>query len=443
MTEAYSILAEQSVVGAAIIDAEHVVPEIIDIVQPQDFYIPMYAEFYRYVLDMTSRGKKIDYVTMSEVMKSKVDGDVPQELLKCADMVPSVVNAKAYADIVAKNARARGIQSALADATYSPLTSENVDCVTEKLMSTLYEQSQCVKKGGLQSIRHGMSDWYTSIFKTRSDRVDTGFYDLDMVLRGMLAGNLVLLAARPAVGKTAFGVQIARHVAGTGKAVNIYSCEMEKGEILERLAANESNVNMDDIIDNDSLKDKQKLVDAIAQAADKLMKLPINISDDASITVTQIRAQCRMTKNLGLIVVDYIQLLKSSHRSESRNVEVGEISRSLKLLANDLKVPVLALSQLSRDIEKRVGINKEPQMSDLRDSGSLEQDANKILFMYPVQDDNDHKIIAVKVAKNRRGHVGEVQFSFDGSHMRHNPLVRDDYVKPHGSNRAENPFAGR
>lgn len=320
---------------------------------------------------------------------------------------------------------------------------ENVDYVTEKLMSTLYEQSQCVKKGGLQSIRHGMSDWYTSIFKTRPDRVETGFHDLDIVLRGMFAGNLVLLAARPAVGKTAFGVQIARHVAGTGKAVNIYSCEMEKGEILERLAANESNVNMDDIIDNDSLKDKQHLVDAIAQAADKLMKLPINISDDASITVAQIRAQCRMTKNLGLIVVDYIQLLKSSHRSESRNVEVGEISRSLKLLANDLKVPVLALSQLSRDIEKRVGVNKEPQMSDLRDSGSLEQDANKILFVYPVQDDVDHKVIAVKVAKNRRGHVGEVQFSFDGSHMRHNPLVRDDYVKPHVSNRKENPFAGR
>jgi len=106
-------------------------------------------------------------------------------------------------------------------------------------------------------------------------------------------------------------------------------------------------------------------------------------------------------------------------------------------------VPVLALSQLSRDIEKRVGANKKPQISDLRDSGSLEQDANKILFMYPMQEDSNDKIVTVKVAKNRRGHVGKVQFSFDGSHMRHNPLIRDDYVKPHGSNRTENPFAGR
>jgi replicative DNA helicase len=110
---------------------------------------------------------------------------------------------------------------------------------------------------------------------------------------------------------------------------------------------------------------------------------------------------------------------------------------------NDLKVPVLALSKLSRDIEKRVGANKEPQMSDLRDSGSLEQDANKILFMYPAQDYDDHKIIAVEVAKNRRGHVGDVQFSFDGSHMRHNPIVRYDYVKPYVANRTENPFAGQ
>jgi len=427
MIDAHNIEAEQSVIGAALIDPDKVIPEIIDIISPQDFYIGLYGEFYSYVVNMTAKGKKIDYVTMAAAMESKTDNDVSKELLKCADMVPSVVNAKAYAEIVSKSARARRIQAALMDTQYTPLTADNVDEVTEKLMATLYEQSESTRKSGLQPLNAGVVQWYTSLFKKRPDRVDTGFQDLDWILRGMYAGNLTLLAARPAVGKTAFAVQIARHVAETGKVVNIYSYEMEQSEIIERMAADESGVDMDNLIDNETLKDDA--IGDIAQAADRLSKLPINISDDASITVTQIRAQCRMTKGLGLIVVDYIQLLKSSRRAESRNVEVGEISRSLKMLANDLKVPVLALSQLNRDIEKRGAANKEPQMSDLRDSGSLEQDANKIMFMYPLDEHENHKIIAVKVDKNRRGHVGEVQFLFDGSHMRHKPLLKNNYVE--------------
>lgn len=429
MIDAFNIEAEQSVIGAALIDPEKVLPEIIDVVKPQDFYIGMYSEFYSYVISMTSTGKKIDYVTMASAMEGKVDGDVSQELLKCAEMVPSCANAKAYAEIVAKSARARQIQATLMETQYEPLTADNVDEVAEKLMATLFEQSEVSQKKGLQPLSAGVTAWYMSLFKKRPDRADTGFRDLDYVLRGMFAGNFTLLAARPAVGKTAFAVQIARHVAETGKVVNIYSCEMEQGEIIERMAADESGVDMDNLIDNETLQGKADAISDIAQAADRLSKLPINISDDASVTVAQIRSQCRMTKNLGLIVVDYIQLLKSSHKSESRNVEVGEISRSLKMLANDLKVPVLALSQLSRDIEKRGAANKEPQMSDLRDSGSLEQDANKIMFMYQLDERENHKIVAVKVAKNRRGHVGEVQFLFDGSHMRHNPLLKDNYVE--------------
>lgn len=429
MIDAHNLEAEQSLIGAILVDAEHVIPEVIDIVRPEDCFVPRYGEYYRYGLDMTSQGKKIDFVTMTEVMKSKVDGDVKQDLLTCADMVPSVANAKAYAEIVAKNAKARRLQAALMDATYTALTADNVDEITENLMSTLFEQSEQTRQKGLQPISAGATEWYMSLFKKRPDRVNTGFTDLDYVLRGMYAGNLVLLAARPAVGKSAFAFEIARRVAQTGKTVNIYSCEMEQSEIVERMAANESGVDMDMLIDNEGLQGHEDTVGKIARAVDTLYKLPINISDNASVTTAQIRAQSRMTKNLGLIIVDYIQLLKSTRRAESRNVEVGEISRSLKILANDLKVPVLALSQLSREIEKRGASNKEPQMSDLRDSGSLEQDANKIMFMYPLTDDEKHMIVAVKVAKNRRGHVGEVQFLFDGAHMRHKPLAKSDYIK--------------
>lgn len=439
MLDAHNTEAEMSVIGAVLIDPEKVIPEILDIVQPQDFYVPMYAEFFRYAVAMTARGRKIDFVTMSEALKSKVGGDVSKELLKCADMVPSIANAKAHAEIIAADSRARQIQRALLEATSEPITAENVDAVSENVMSNLYEHCQNKRKKGLQPMTAVVMDWYSSLFKKRPDRVTTGFADLDYVLRGMYAGNLILLAARPAVGKSAFAAQIAKNVASTGKTVNFFSCEMETGEILERMASSESKIDMDILIDG-SLTDKQNVSGTIASAADKLAKLPINICDDAGITVPQIRAQCRMTKNLGLIVVDYLQLLSSTHRAESRNVEVGQISRSLKILANDLKVPVLALSQLSRDIEKRG--TKTPQMSDLRDSGSLEQDASEILFMYPLSEEENHKIIAVKVAKNRRGHTGEVQFSFDGSHMTHYPLRPEDYIQ-HKQYDSENPFARR
>lgn len=439
MIDAHNIEAEQSVIGAVLIDAESVLPQIIDIVQPQDFFVPMYGEFYRYVLNMTVHGKKVDYVTMAEAMKDKVDGNISKELYTCADMVPSLVNVKAYAEIVAKNAKARKVQAALMDATYAPLTADNVDKVTENLMSTLYEQSER-KKQGKKSMPEAVTEWYMSLFKPKPDRVDTGYADLDRHLRGMFAGNLTLLAARPGVGKTALAMQIARNAAKKGKTVNVYSYEMLRDEIIERMAANESNVDMDTLIDNESMQGKEEAVTAIAHAADRLAKLPINIIDDASITTAGIRAQCRMTKNLGLVIVDYIQLIRPLQKHVNRNDEVGEISRSLKLMASDLHVPVLVLSQMNRDIEKRGPSGKEPQLSDLRDSGSLEQDANKIMFMWPLTEDENRKIVAVKVAKNRRGHVGEAQFIFDGAHMRHTPLALLDYIDHNSRGKSSNPF---
>jgi replicative DNA helicase len=423
---AYNISAEISVIGGLLID-EDVLPQVIDILKPEEFYVPLYAEFYRYILEMSGKGKKIDFVTMVETMKSKVDlpeEKLKAELLMCADSVPTAINSKAYAEIIAKNARARKIQLVIGGANDAPLTAENVDEVSEQIMNGLYNNLQGGKQG-LQPIKAPALEYYTNLFKKRTQsRIDTGYGDLDLILKGMWSGNLVLLAARPGIGKTAFALQIAQNVARKGKTVNFYSLEMEKDELIERIVSADSGVSMDSLIDNDNLADKADDTAAIAQSIDKLYGSMLNISDDAGITPTKIRAQSRMTKNLGLIVVDYLQLLTSSKKCENRNQEIGSISRELKLIANDLKVPILALSQLSREIEHRS--SPKPVMADLRDSGSLEQDANKIMFMWEI--DPESHIVAVDVAKNRRGSRGQAQFKFDGSHMKYSQLFPTNYV---------------
>ena len=428
--------SEMCVLGAILIDAPHALPVVIDIISATDFYTVPHQQIYAAMLKMYSENSAVDFVTLSE--KLKID-DAKNYLLRLADMIPSIANTKAYAEIVAKNAKVRKFKQVISEV--ETVTAENIDEVIEKLQADTYNFTVNTAKRGLRASKDIAMDWYTNLFKSQAQmRVDTGYSDLDRILKGMWGGNLVLLAARPAVGKSAFALNIGKHIAKQGKTVNVFSCEMEENELMERMVADESGVCMDDLIDSESLKDNQEKIAQIAKGVDTVYKLPLNISDNSSITVSQIRAQCRMTKNLGLIIVDYLQLLQSSKKSENRNQEVGAISRELKLLANDLKVPVLALSQLNREAGRGTA---QPTMINLRDSGELEQNANKIMFIWDV--DIERHIVAVSVAKNRRGSLGQAQFIFDGSHMTHKPLLISDYVKVKEGKKIDydNEFSGK
>jgi replicative DNA helicase len=430
--------SEMCVLGAILIDAPHALPVVIDIISASDFYTVPHQQIYTAMLKMFSENSAVDFVTLSE--KLQID-DAKTYLLRLADMIPSIANTKAYAEIVAKNAKVRKFQKVILEIQSETISAENIDEVIEKLQADTYNFTVKAARRGLRATKDIAMDWYTNLFKSQAQiRVDTGYTDLDRILKGMWGGNLILLAARPAVGKSAFALNIGKHVAKQGKTVNVFSCEMEENELMERMVADESGVCMDDLIDSESLKDNQEKIALIAKGVDTVYKLPLNISDNSSITVSQIRAQCRMTKNLGLIIVDYLQLLQSSKKSENRNQEVGAISRELKNLANDLKVPVLALSQLNREAGKGTA---QPTMINLRDSGELEQNANKIMFIWDV--DAERHIVAVSVAKNRRGSLGQAQFIFDGSHMTHRPLLISDYVKLKGDKKIDydNEFSSK
>jgi replicative DNA helicase len=428
--------AEQCVLGAILIDALHALPVAIDIISAADFYTVPHQQIYTAMLKMYSENSAVDFVTLSE--KLQID-DAKNYLLRLADMVPSIANTKAYAEIVVKNAKVRKFKQVISEV--ETVTAENIDEVIEKLQADTYSFTANTAKRGLRATKDIAIDWYTNLFKNQTQmRVDTGYADLDRILKGMWGGNLILLAARPAVGKSAFALNIGKYIAKQGKTVNVFSCEMEENELMERMVADESGVCMDDLIDSESLVGNQEKIAQIAKGVDTVYKLPLNISDNSNITVSQIRSQCRMTKNLGLIIVDYLQLLQSSKKTENRNQEVGAISRELKNLANDLKVPVLALSQLNREAGRGTA---QPTMINLRDSGELEQNANKIMFIWDI--DIERHIVAVSVAKNRRGSLGQVQFIFDGSHMTHRPLLISDYVKPKGDKKIDydNEFSGK
>lgn len=439
MNEAHSTEAELSVLGSLLVDSGTVAPQLVDRLSAGEFYNEVYGRLYSLLMEMAARGRKIDLVSVMEYCKGKLDmppADLKKLILSAAEFVPTVANTRAYAEIVRKNGRARRLQQAVAGANLGAVSAENVDGTIDQLMAKLYDiVSQNPQKNGLHSFKELVPAYYTGLFDRRAnENIQTGYTDLDALLKGMSRGNLILLAARPAVGKSALALNIAQNVAKSGKKVAVFSCEMERDELLERAVAAQSGTDMDDLINPEKIRDSQETIGRIASAADTLYKLPVYICDDAAVTVSAIRAQCRMVKGLGLIVVDYLQLLKSTRRSESRNAEVGAISRDLKLLANDLKVPVLALSQLSRETENRKG--GQPVLADLRDSGELEQNANKVMLMWEV--DSTQHIIAVNVAKNRRGKKGIVQFKFDGAHMRHYPLVKSEYVKIGRNSR--NPF---
>ena len=434
--------AEMCVIGAILID-EKALANVIQTLKPEHFYFDELKAAYQAILELSSEGKSIDFVSVLKKLVAEGFYDekqAKQMLLECADLVPSISQAETYAKTVSDSFKARKLREIGTRLAFDGVFAENVDEVADGIMSELYEVVSEQHKKQLKTV----GDIGTQIFEGYSNdgqdlenRSHTGFSRLDEILKGMSAGNLIILAARPKVGKTAFALSIAENVAKSGKTVAFYSLEMESSEIYERLLSKRSKIPMSTLIDR-RFRDKrrpQKVrdeeINKMAEAIDEIYTLPIKINDNPACTVNDIRLESNLIKNLGLIVIDYLQLMRSTKRVENRNLEVGTICRELKCLASELGVPILCLSQLNRTSDE----STRPSPSELRDSGSIEQDANKVILMWSI-DKNlnerglvESKTIGVDVALNRRGTTGVTLFNFNGNYMKFTELDRK-YEEP-------------
>ena len=434
--------AEMCVIGAILID-EKALANVIQTLKPEHFYFDELKAAYQAILELSSEGKSIDFVSVLKKLVAKGIYDekqAKQMLLECANLVPSISQAETYAKTVSDSFKARKLREIGTRLAFDGVFAENVDEVADGIMSELYEVVSEQHKKQLKTvgaIGTQVFEGYSNDGQDLENRSHTGFSRLDEILKGMSAGNLIILAARPKLGKTAFALSIAENVAKSGKTVAFYSLEMESSEIYERLLSKRSKIPMNTLIDR-RFRDKrrpQKIrdeeINKIAETIDEIYSLPIKINDNPACTVNDIRLESKLIKNLGLIVIDYLQLMRSKKRFENRNLEVGSICRELKCLASDLGVPILCLSQLNRTSDE----STRPSPSELRDSGSIEQDANKVILMWSIEKNLNErglvesKTIGVDVALNRRGTTGVTLFNFNGNYMNFTELDRK-YEEP-------------
>ena len=422
--------SEMCVIGSILID-EKVLVNVVDILKPEHFCFDELKDSYKAILELSSEGKSIDFISVLKKLIAQKNYDESQTkklLLNCAELVPSISQIKNYAQIVINISKARKLQRIGTRLAFDSIYAENINEVADKAMGEIYELLLERHRKQLQSIDnigYQVLESYKRTDKDLENRSQTGFSKLDEILKGMSAGNLIILAARPKVGKTAFALTIATNVAMSGKTVAFYSMEMENPEIYERLLSKTAQIPMNTLIDR-RFQDKKRPksirneeLSIIEKVTTNLKTLPLKINDKPNIPVNEIRAQCRMIKNLGLIVVDYLQLMKSTKKHDNRNQEVGAISRELKILSAELGVPILCLSQLNRTNDEE----KRPSPCDLRDSGEIEQNCSKLILMWCVEKNFNElgqiesKTIGVDVALNRRGTTGVTLFNFNGNYM--------------------------
>lgn len=416
----HSIEAEQSVIGSMMIDREAIVVAS-EIVTGDDFYNKQYGIVFETMVELNENGRPVDIVTLQDKLKEK---DVPAEVSSLEFVrdiitaVPTSANIRHYANIVAEKSILRKmirLNEEIENLCYSG--KESMEFILEDAEKRIFDLVQKRNSGEFVPIRQVVMNALKKIeaaSKTtgRVTGIATGFYDLDFKTSGMQPADLVLIAARPSMGKTAFVLNIAQHVAfRLNETVAIFSLEMSKEQLVNRMFSLESNVDAQNLR-NGTLSDVEW--EKLIESAGVIGKSNLIIDDTAGISISELRSKCRKFKlehNLKMIIIDYLQLMSGSGRSESRQQEISEISRSLKSLARELNVPVLALSQLSRAVEQRP--DKRPMMSDLRESGAIEQDADVIMFIY--RDDYYNKdsekkgISEIIIGKQRNGPIGTVE----------------------------------
>ncbi|MBP5223387.1 MAG: replicative DNA helicase [Lachnospiraceae bacterium] len=416
----HSIEAEQCVIGSMIMDPE-AITAASEILTGDDFFNRQYGVVFDTMLEVQEGGNPVDPVTLQAKLKEK---DVPPEVSSLefvTDLVaavPTSANIKYYAEIVAEKSVLRKmirVNEEIADTCYAG--KESLETIMGDAEKRIFQLVQQRNTGEFVPIRQVVSNAMDKIDKASKMKgsvtgIATGFIDLDYRTAGMQPSDLVLIAARPSMGKTAFALNIAQHVAFRDKkCVAIFSLEMSKEQLVNRMFSLESNVDAQKLRTG-QLADNEW--ERLIESAAEIGRSNLIIDDTPGISIAELRSKCRkykMDHGLSMIIIDYLQLMTGNGKSDSRQQEISEISRSLKAVARELSVPVLALSQLSRAVEQRP--DHRPMLSDLRESGAIEQDADVVMFIYRddyYHPDTDRKGISeIIVAKQRNGPIGTVE----------------------------------
>ncbi|MBH0230278.1 replicative DNA helicase [Halobacillus yeomjeoni] len=423
-TPPHNIEAEQAVLGAIFLEPE-AMSTAAEYLLPEDFYRASHQRIFEVMLNLSDKGEPIDLVTVTTALSNnKVLEEVGgvSYLTDIANAVPTAANITYYTKIVSEKSTLRSlIRTATNIVTTGYSEEEDLEDVLNSAEKDILEVSQRKNSGAFKNIKDVLIDVYDNIEQLHNNEggitgIPTGYRDLDNITSGFQRNDLIIIAARPSMGKTAFALNIAQNVAvHTDENVAIFSLEMGADQLVSRMLCAEGNIDAQRLrTGHMEAEDWNKLTMAMGS----LSNAGIFIDDTPGVRVSEIRSKCRRLKQehgLGMILIDYLQLIQGSANSkENRQQEVSEISRSLKGLARELNVPLIALSQLSRGVESRQ--DKRPMMSDLRESGSIEQDADIVGFLYRDdyydQESENQNIIEIIISKQRNGPVGNVELAF-------------------------------
>ena len=421
----YSREAEQAVIGSILTNPQSVA-EAAEIINASDFYYAQNREIFAVAMDLFNENSAIDFVTVSNRLaqndKLEAVGGVVY-LRNAAANVPTTHHVGYYSEIIKEKSTLRMlIKSAESISQMAYDGADDSDNILQRSEQLIYDVAAGHETNDIVPIKNVLMGSYQMLVENSQSQggitgLNTGFDELNRRTGGFHGGELILIAGRPGMGKSSFAVNIAEHVAiHDNNTVAIFNLEMPKEQIVNRILCSQAMVNSIKIRTGDMNGDDWE---KIGDVVNKVASAPMYIDDTASINVAQIRAKCRrlkQTKNLSLVVIDYLQLMQSGKRSDNRQQEISEISRSLKILAKELNVPVIALSQLSRASESRS--DKRPMLSDLRESGAIEQDADMVMFLY--RDDyynketEDKNLAECIVAKHRSGETGTFKLGWRG-----------------------------
>jgi len=437
MVPPHNIEAEQAVLGCMLLDSD-VIPTVTELIRSSDFYREDHREICEAIIDIVEKAGPVDIITVAEQLQQrgtleKVGGI--DYLASITSAVPTTANARHYAKIVEEKSLLRKLIKASQEiAGMSYEGAEEAEFVLDKAEKTIFDIIERRSTQGFTHIKDVLLETFNRLEELYNSKspitgVPTGFTDLDMKTAGLQNSDLILIAARPGMGKTAMALNIAQYAAVQKHVpVALFNLEMSKDQLVNRMLCSEV------MVDSHKMR-TGKLDDEdwkkIAKALGPLSEAPIYIDDTPGLTVMDIRAKCRrlkLEKKLGLVVIDYLQLMRGRGKTENRQQEVSEISRSLKILAKELNVPVVTMSQLSRGPESRT--DHRPMLSDLRESGAIEQDADIVMFLYRddyYNPDSDKKNIAeVIVAKHRNGSTGTVYLKWFDKYTKFANLGKDE-----------------
>lgn len=442
-----NIEAEEAVLGAILVNPR-VLTKVVESLKPDSFYKPAHRYIYDAMLQLFNQNEKIDIISVSDVLSynSKLDAVGGRSFINDLSFnAITTSNVEYYVKIIQEKAIKRALINAGSEIVSFGYDMNPIDTSLDSAEKLIFDIASRKSTSDLVHVKDLVLNTYEKIeyrynHKDELLGVPTGFFDLDAVLNGLQRSDLIILAARPAMGKTAFALNIAQNVAIRAKTpVAIFSLEMSKDQLVQRMLCSEAEIDSQRIkTGNMQSKDWEKLADAMNSFA----QAPVYIDDTSGCTITDIRAKCRRLKmeekDLGLILIDYLQLMEGSGR-EDRMQQISAISRGLKILAKELDVPVIALSQLSRAVESRT--DKRPMLSDLRESGSIEQDADIVMFIYrdeyykKAEGEEEEAVKAVNkgeseiiVAKHRNGGLATVKLLFQGNITKFkNPIKTDAF----------------